>query len=188
MQKTRSVLRSAALLAVISISPHFVFGQNFELPGRSSAAARTSQSGWVGQTIGTHDVHLSFGRPLVNGREVFGGLEKFGTVWRAGANEATAIVIPADAKIQGEDLAAGVYSFFTIPGESEWTLIFSSKADVWGKPYNDRNDVLRVTTESREAPHVEMLSYRFEDVTHTSATIVLHWGTTEIPFSISFEE
>jgi hypothetical protein len=148
MNIARSMLRLTALAALILSTPSLMQAQALELPGRSSSEARTSQNGWVGQTIGTHDVLMSFGRPYVKGRNVFGGLEKFGKVWRAGANEATAIVIPVDAKIEGEDLAAGVYSFFTIPGESEWTLIFSSKADVWGKPYSDENDVLRVTVVS----------------------------------------
>ncbi len=188
MNIVRAIIRNTVLFALISVSPYLVNAQDLELPGRNSSKNRASPSGLVGQTIGTHDVVISFGRPYVKGREIFGGLQKFGTVWRAGANEATAIVIPADAKIEGEDLAAGVYSFFTIPGESEWTLIFGSKADIWGRPYSDENDVLRVTVESREAPHAEMVSYRFEDVTQTSATIVLHWATTEIPFSISFEE
>lgn len=188
MNIVRAITRNTALFALILLTSHLAHAQDLELPGRNSSQARASQSGLVGQTIGTYDVVMSFGRPYVKGREIFGGLEKFGAVWRAGANEATAIVIPADAKIEGEDLAAGVYSFFTIPGESEWTLIFGSKADVWGRPYNDEYDVLRVTVEPREAPHAEMLSYRFEEVTPTSATIVLHWATTEVPFSISFAE
>ena len=70
MNIARSILRVAALGAFISITPHLVQAQNLELPGRNSAEARTSQSGWVGQTIGTHDVQMSIGRPYANGREV----------------------------------------------------------------------------------------------------------------------
>jgi len=124
----------------------------------------------------------------VKGRVVFGELQALGQVWRAGANEATAILIPADAKIEGEDLPAGVYSLFMIPGESEWTVIFNDQGEIWGTAHDPENDVLRVTVEAREAPHSEMLSFRFEEVTATSATIVLQWATTEVPFSISFEE
>jgi hypothetical protein len=188
MNRLKITFRNAALLTLISIVPQIMTAQSLELPGRDSSKLRTSPSGFVGQTVGTHDVHISYGRPYVKGREVFGELQPFGKVWRAGANEATAILIPADAKIEGEDLAAGVYSFFTIPGEKEWTIIFNDQGKIWGTGHDAANDVLRVTVDSREAPHSEMLSYRFEDVTANSATIVLHWATTEIPFAITFGE
>jgi hypothetical protein len=156
------------------------------LPGRDSSQPRVSPNGFVGQTIGTHDMHISYGRPYVKGRDIFGGLVNYGEVWRAGANEATAIVIPADAKVEGEDLPAGVYSLFTIPGESEWTIIFNSQAKIWGTAHNGDHDVLRVTVEPQEAPHAEMLTFGFKDVTGDSATVVLHWATTAVPFTISF--
>lgn len=188
MKILQSVLRYTIVLAIIAVVPHLTVAQDLELPGRNSSKVRASPSGLVGQTIGTHDVSISYGRPYVKGRKVFGDLQPLGQVWRAGANEATAILIPADAKVEGEDLAAGVYSLFMIPGESEWTVIFNDQGKIWGTAHDPATDVLRVTVDAREAPHAEMLGYRFEDVTASSATVILHWGTTEVPFSLSFSE
>ena len=180
-------LRSAALAIFVALAPSILAAQDMELPGRDSSSPRTSPNGFVGQTIGAHDVHVSYGRPFVKGRDIFGGLVAFGSVWRAGANEATAIVIPADAKVQGGDLPAGVYSVFAIPGEDEWTIIFNSEAAIWGTRHNADNDVLRVTAEPREAPHAEMFTIGFEEVTSSSAHLVLHWAMTAVPVEISFE-
>lgn len=185
MNTLRSTLLFAIVLSFTLLLTEIASAQ-YRLPERDSSQPRTSPNGWVGQTIGTHDVEISYGRPFVRGREVFGSLQKFGNVWRAGANEATAIVIPADAKIEGEDLAAGVYSLFTVPGESEWTVIFNGQADIWGTQHDPEHDVLHVTVTPREAPHQEMLVYEFDEVEDDSATIVLHWATTQVPFTISF--
>ena len=188
MMTVRTLIRQATLLATLLVTPHMVLGQTFELPGRDSSEPRTSPNGLVAQTMGTNDVYISYGRPYVKGRKVFGGLQPYGQVWRAGANEATAIVIPSDATVEGAALPAGVYSFFTIPGESEWTVIFNSQAKIWGTRHDPDNDVLRVTVKPREEPHAEMLTYTFEDVTHTSATVVLHWAATAVPFKLAFDE
>jgi hypothetical protein len=181
------ILRVTAILTVVVMLPALLSAQAFELPGRDSSSPRVSPNGFVGQTIGSTDVHISYGRPFVKGRDIFGAMLPYGKVWRAGANEATAISIPENAKVGGEELPAGVYSFFAIPGESEWTLIFNSQAKIWGTQHDAENDVLRVTVEPREAPHREMLTYYFEEVTNSSATIVLSWAMTEVPFTLSFK-
>lgn len=159
--------------------------QSFEHPVRDDSAVRASPNGMVAQTIGTARFSISYSRPLVKGRTVFGDLEPFGKVWRSGANEATTIVVPVDVTVEGQPLAAGVYSLFTVPGESEWTVVFNSVAKQWGAFKHDpEQDVLRVTVDSREAPHQEILTYSFEDVTADAGTIVLHWGTTAVPFRV----
>jgi hypothetical protein len=187
MTVTRTIWKAAVLMMLVA-APMTTAGQSFDLPGRDSSQLRTSPNGFVGQTIGTNDVYISYGRPYVRGRQVFGGLQPYGQVWRSGANEATAISIPADATIEGEALPAGVYSLFTIPGESEWVVIFNKEAKIWGTRHDPDNDVLRVTVAPRDAAHAEMLTYTFEDVTNTSATVVLHWATTVVPFKIAFGE
>lgn len=188
MKTVASAIRLFAFFALMFGVADLIQAQDLMLPGRDSSQPRTSPNGWVGQTIGTHDVKISYGRPYVKGRDVFGGLQSFGKVWRAGANEASVILIPAAAKVEGEDLAAGVYSLFAIPGESEWTIIFNSQAKIWGTAHNADNDVLRVTVAPVEGPHAEMVTFSFEDVTATSATVALQWATTKVPFTISFGE
>lgn len=151
---------------------------------RGNQEARTSPNAAVSQTIGTTEVSITYGRPSVNGREVFGGLEAFGEVWRTGANEATAITFSDDVMIEGEQLEAGTYSLYSIPGKNEWTIIINSQQS-WGTQYDESQDVLRVTTTPEESHHVEQFMIYFEEVTNSSAECVLHWKNTKVPFTIN---
>ncbi len=150
---------------------------------RGNKEARTSPNASVSQTIGTTEVSITYGRPSVNDREVFGGLEAYGEIWRTGANESTAITFSDDVMIEGQKVEAGTYSLYTIPGKNEWTIIFNSKLS-WGTQYDKSQDVLRVTTTPQEAQHMEQFMIYFEDVTNRSAECVLHWSNTKVPFTI----
>jgi hypothetical protein len=151
---------------------------------RGNDEARVSPNAGVSQPIGTTEVSITYGRPSVNDRQVFGGLENFGEVWRTGANESTVITFSDDVMIEGESVEAGTYSLYTIPGKDEWTIIINSKLS-WGTQYDDSQDVLRVTVEPTEAQHREQFMIYFENVTDNSAECVLHWDVTKVPFTIS---
>lgn len=158
---------------------------SLEIPLRARHEVRPSPNAGTNLTIGTTDIHLTYGRPGVKGRNVFGGLEPYGSVWRAGANEATVFRASDDVTINGEPLPAGVYAFFAIPEPDEWTLIFNRQANQWGAfDYNEEVDALRVTVTPEQGPHKEWLDYSFENLSDTSATVVLHWATTRVPFTI----
>ena len=101
------------------------------------------------QTTGTIDgvnIEIDYSAPSVKGRTIWGGLEKYDKVWRAGADKNTTISFDADVMIDGEELPAGTYGFFIIPKkEGDWTIIFSTKNDAWGASgYKESNDALRV--------------------------------------------
>lgn len=150
---------------------------------RGNKEARPSPNASVSQTIGTTVVDITYGRPGVKGREVFGGLEAYGEVWRTGANESTAITFSNDVKIEGKELKAGTYSLYTIPGEDEWTIIINSKLS-WGTQYDQSQDVLRVTVTPEEGPMREWFMIYFRNLSDTSAECVLHWANTRVPFTI----
>lgn len=176
------VVFSSLVLAVLFLStvPAAVQAQE-----RSNEEPRTSPNATVTQTIGTTQVKITYGRPHVRDRQIFGDLVPRDSVWRTGANEATTITFPDDVRVEGEPLEAGTYSLFTIPGRSEWTLIFNHVAQQWGAyDYDQTEDVLRVTVEPEEAPHQEMLTFTFEEVTDTSAEVVLHWAEVRVPFTV----
>ena len=150
---------------------------------RDNSETRVSPNAAVSQTIGTTVVTITYSRPSVKGREVFGGLEAYGEVWRTGANESTAITFSDNVTIEGEEVEAGTYSLYSIPGEDEWTIILNSKLS-WGTQYDQDNDVLRVNTTPVEAEKREQFMIYFENVTDSSAECVLHWDTTKVPFTI----
>lgn len=151
---------------------------------RGNEEPRTSPNATVSQTIGTTDITLTYGRPAVNDRMIFGDLVPYGEVWRTGANEATALVVSDDVAIEGNELEAGTYSLYTIPGKDEWTIIINSKLS-WGTQYDKSKDVLRFTVEPQKADFIERMLFYFEDVSQESATVVLHWDTTKVPFTIN---
>lgn len=143
-----------------------------------------SQHGSVTQRVGTTDISISYNRPVARGRELFGGIVRWGRVWHPGADSATTISFSRDVSIEGHDLAAGRYTLWTIPAESPqpWTVIFSRALNVWHTPYpGESSDVLRVTVPSEQGGHMEVLAYYFPVVTPDSAQLRLHWGTTIVP-------
>lgn len=102
-------------------------------------------------------VKIAYSRPQLKGRDLQ-QLAPNGKVWRTGANEAAEITFYVDMKLGDKTIEAGTYSFFTIPGEKEWTIILSSDINVWGAySYNEANDVARynapaLTTEDSLEP------------------------------------
>lgn len=147
---------------------------------------RVSPFASVTQTVGVTEMTITYHRPGVKGREIWGKLVPYNTVWRSGANNATVFSFSDDVQINGTTLKAGKYSFFTIPGESEWKVIFNSNADQWGAySYDSTKNVLVFTVKPEQAPHEEWLSYSFSDLTMNSAKVSLRWEKLAIPFTIS---
>ena len=118
--KHRSFITLFVLCAWIGNS----YGQ-IELPAPSPTATFT-------QKVGLTEVSINYSRPSMKGRKIYGDLVPFGKLWRTGANMATKITFADDVKIGGNDLKAGTYALFTIPGENEWTVIFNKNYNQGG--------------------------------------------------------
>ncbi len=155
---------------------------------RGNEEARVSPNAAVSQTIGTTQVRITYGRPQVKGRTIFGELVPYNEVWRTGANEATTFSVSSDVTIEGEPLSAGTYSLYTIPGPDTWTIIFNNVANQWGTNYDESEDALRVEVSAESAPPREMMTFLFEEVTDTAGTCVLHWAEVRVPFEIQIVE
>ncbi|MBZ5639536.1 MAG: DUF2911 domain-containing protein [Acidobacteriia bacterium] len=146
---------------------------------------RVSQKGTVTQAVGLTDVAITYSRPGVKGREIWGGLVPYDKVWRTGANEATTFSVSKDVTIDGKALPAGTYSLHTIPGKASWTVIFNKKADQWGSySYDAAQDALRIDTQPTDGPSVEWLTFSFPDVEFDSATVELAWEKVRVTFKI----
>jgi len=149
---------------------------------------RVSPKAGVFQTIGLTDINISYSRPGVKNRKIWGELVPYNKVWRAGADEATKFTFSTDIMIEGKKLPAGSYSFFAIPGQNEWTLIFNKVADQWGAfTYNEAEDALRIKVKPVSNPNHEWLLYSFTemDAKHpTVAQINLIWENLKVSFNI----
>jgi hypothetical protein len=154
---------------------------------RSNDSPKASPNAAVSQTIGTTEVTLTYGRPSVNEREIFGGLVPFDEVWRTGANESTAITFSDDVMIEGERVEAGTYSLYTLPGEDEWSIIINEKLS-WGTQYDMSQDVLRVQAEPEDTYFIEEMMIYFSDLTESSGEMMIHWANTRVGVTIETTE
>ena len=198
----------------------FLFATVFVLSCVSAAMAqavtpRPSQKASVMQTIGVTDVTITYSRPGVKGRKIWGDptpdqaktqgeatldnqnvrpkdavIVPYGHVWRAGANEATMFVVTDDVLINGQKLAAGSYSLHTVPTKDEWTIIFNGTANQWGSfSYDPAKDTLRVKAKPEwVADNQEWLAYSFDPVTDNSAQVNIRWEKIRIPFTVSIAD
>lgn len=149
---------------------------------------RVSPGAMVTQTIGVTDVSVSYHRPGVKGREIWGKLVPYDQVWRAGANEATTVTFSDDVSIGGKELKGGSYGFFVLPRQQgEWTVIFNALPKQWGAfSYDSTKDVLRIQVKPESATgSEEWLSYNFTDLTASSASLVLRWEKIALPVQIT---
>jgi len=149
---------------------------------------RVSPAATLSQEIGISKIDLTFARPAVKDRKIWGELVPFGQVWRTGANNATVITFSHAAKVAGKDVPAGSYGFFIIPGEKAWTLILNKKAKQWGAyEYKKEEDLLRWEATPQAGPFLEYLDYRVLPMDTRSATIELGWEKLRVSFPVVFD-
>jgi hypothetical protein len=146
---------------------------------------RDSQHAVVVQRIGLTDIKINYHRPIVKDRKIWGKLVPYGEVWRAGANENTTISFADPVSVEGKALDAGTYGLHMIPGESEWTVIFSKNSTSWGAfTYKQEEDALRVTVKPQPAEFHEALAYDFDDVKADSTVLTMRWEKVAVPVKI----
>src|SRR5437867_1430711 len=173
-----AVVLSLILLVAVSAAAQ----PALRLPEASPAAT-------VGQTIGITDISITYHRPAVNKRKIFGGLVPYGVLWRAGANENTTISFSTPVKVEGQALPAGTYGLFMIPGQSQWTIVLSKFTGDWGTyNYDQSEDAARVTvTPQPMTDNQERMAFTFDDLTNNSATASLRWEKLRVPVKIEVD-
>jgi len=171
---------------------------------------RPSQKASVMQRVGVTDITITYSRPGVKGRKIWGDplpgqtatgeatlddqnkrpanavIAPYGHVWRTGANEATQFVVTDDVLINGQKLPAGKYSLHTIPNKDEWTIVFNGTANQWGSfDYDPAKDTLRVKVKPEWLKdNQEWLEYTFDPVTEDSAQVNIRWEKISVPFTV----
>ncbi len=176
--KTRGIVVVITLLIAISA----IAQPAVRLPDQSPGAS-------VGQTIGVTDVNITYHRPAVNKRKIFGALVPYGVLWRAGANQNSTISFSTPVKVEGQMLPAGTYGLFMIPGQTQWTVVFSKFTEDWGTyNYDQSEDAARVAvTPQTMTDSQERMAFVFDDLTSNSATAALRWEKLRVPFKIEVD-
>lgn len=142
-----------------------------------------SPAGSVYSKVGLTDVKITYSRPRVKGRKVFGTtddvMHKYGEIWRTGANNGTVISFSDDVKVEGQDVKKGEYLVLTIPGASEWTVILYNDVSMGGNTanYKQENDAARFTVKAiKPAKTVETLTFGIPDISEDNKTATIEMG------------
>lgn len=171
-------------LIACAIVSSAAFSQNQDLKVPAPSPSTT-----IKQDFGLSSVELSYSRPGVKGRKIFGDLVPYDKVWRTGANSPTLITFGDDVTVGGKKVPAGKYGLLTIPGQQEWTVIITRSTDVSSpSSYKEENDVVRVKVKPQqlEMP-VESFMIAFDNIKPTSMDAVLIWDKTLVSFPITTE-
>ena len=166
-----------------------------------------NQKASVSQWIGLVEVNVTYNAPKVTAPDgtdrtgkIWGQLVPYGMAnlgfgtcgdqcpWRAGANENTVFRVSHDVKIEGQPLAAGSYGLHMIPGQEEWTIIFSKNSTSWGSFfYNPAEDALRVKVKPKKCEYNHWLTYEFTERQPDRATVALKWEYLQVPWAITVD-
>jgi hypothetical protein len=153
-----------------------------ELPAPSPACT-------VKQHVGLTDIEIVYSRPSMKGRTIFGGVVPYNEVWRVGANASTKISFSTPVKLNGNDVPAGKYALYAIPGEKDWTIIIHKDTSLFGAfGYKQENDLVRFhATPVPLAEHVETFTIDCNDLRDESATLYLLWDQTLVPIKVEMD-
>lgn len=136
-------------------------------------------------TVAGKAVAIKYSAPSMKGRKIFGGLEGYGRVWRAGANSATALHTEAELEIGGLKVPAGDYTLYVLLDEKQWQLVVNKQTGQWGTEYSEAQDLGRVKmTMSKPAAPVETFKITLA-ATGNKGTLQLEWenSVATVPFS-----
>lgn len=170
----------AIVLSLFISSGYAVVAQSLNVP-------QPSPSQTVTQSFATSKIEISYARPGVKGRTIFGDVVPFDKVWRTGANNATTIYFGEDVTVNNTKLAKGKYGLLSIPGKEEWTIILSKDTTVTSpNEYKQENDAVRIKVKPVTlSKNIETFTIDIANIKNNSADIEIKWATTEVSFNVS---
>ena len=153
-----------------------------ELPQPSPAAE-------MEQMIGLTEVEVEYSRPGAKGRIIFGDLVPYNSIWRTGANKATAITFGDDVTFGGTEVKAGTYSLFTIPGEKEWTVMLNTETELWGAGnYDKENEVVIIKVKpTKTGDFYETFTISFDNISEEGADLNIVWENTKVSVKVGVD-
>ena len=175
-------MKKIALLSILCGGLYFAEAQTVKMPSPS-----TTQT--VKQEFALTNIEVSYSRPNMKGRKIYGDLVPFGAIWRTGANNATTISFADEVIIGDKKVPAGKYGLLTIPGASEWTIIITKQLDVTSPAaYKADQDVVRVKAATVSMPFdMETFTILFGNVTSNTMDLMMVWEQTAVSLPIKME-
>jgi hypothetical protein len=158
----------------------------FTVNAQQLTTPQPSPTQTIKQNFGLSSIELSYSRPGIKGRKVFGDLVPFGNVWRTGANNATTLTFGDDVIIGDKKIAAGKYGLVSIPNKEDWTLIITKQLDITSPAaYKQENDVVRVAAKTMKLnDKTENFTMQFANIKPNSCDLQLMWENTAVALPI----
>lgn len=180
--KIKRMKKSILISGLFICSGFYAMAQSINMP-------QPSPTQTILQNFATSKIEISYSRPGVKNRTVFGELVPYDKVWRTGANSATTIYFGEEVTVNNTKLSRGRYGLLTIPGKEEWTIILSKDTTVTGpSAYKQENDAVRITIKPSILPKsVETFTIEIANIQKNSADIEIKWATTQVSFSVNAE-
>ena len=168
---------------VLAVTAFFVLS----IAGAQLKTPAPSPTQTVKQDFGLSSIELSYSRPGMKGRKIFGDLVPYGNVWRTGANQATTLTFGDDVTIGGVKIKAGKYGLLTIPEKKSWTIIISKQTGVTSPAdYKQDQDVVRVDAKTNATGDaIETFTIEFANVKPNTCNLEIKWDKTSVSLPIS---
>ena len=158
------------------------------LPMNAQELPQPSPTSTVDQRIGLTDFSITYSRPATRGRTIFGDLVPYNEVWRTGANGCVLFSASTDFTMNGNEVKAGEYALFTIPGEQDWTIILSTQTNLWGNSgYSEDSDVLRFNVRAGKGDFDDNFTMRFHSLSTEGGYLLLEWADTEVSINLGVD-
>jgi hypothetical protein len=178
-------LRTTALAIAAAVVLDFAVFATTAVSGFSRVIAeqkpRASPHERVSGTVGGSTITVTYGRPYMKGRKIFGGLVPYERVWCPGADEATVLDSSRDLQIGDLKVPAGPHTIWILPTENEWTLIVSKEESGFHTRYHPELDLGRIAVQKTPLPApIEQLTFEFRETDAKSGVLAMKWETTEV--------
>lgn len=175
MKNFKAIL-AGTIISLSSLTAYSQQGPSFPAP--SPAAS-------ISQVFGITKIEINYSSPAVKGRQIWGSLVPYDSVWRTGANKATDITFSTDVTIGGQAVKKGKYALFTIPGRNNWTIILNSDADQFGAfAYKKSLDVARFTVTPQPADMKERMTFMIDATSDSTGIVTLCWEKLKVSLQV----
>jgi hypothetical protein len=152
-----------------------------------AAAQYTSPAADTSVTIAGKKISIQYHAPQIHGRPIFGGLVPYGEVWRAGANEATALHTDAALAMKSINIPKGDYTLFVFPQANQFQLIINKQTGQWGLEYDKGRDLGRVPMDmGKTAAVVDAFKITLSGTGGNNGKLKMEWDKTtfSVPFTV----
>ena len=172
-------MKRLSLILLSALLTSGVYAQDLKLPALSPTSKLT-------QEFSTSNIEVSYSRPSMRGRKIFGELVAFGNVWRTGANSATKVKFGEDVTVGGQAVKAGEYALYTIPGAAEWEIILNKGVGNWGNAgYDKADDVARFKIAPKALDkNVQTFTINIGNITYSTCNLELMWEKTKVTIPV----